>query len=840
MRLLLNRELSNETSPCLNQALVAFLVLWGTFIWATYGLYREVLVGFLPALCLLPLIKWPKFFKNVSDNQILLSACLFSLALSATSPALMYSTNAYQLWILRGVACAEMLCVILAFVLRGRISQVFFALTFILALAALGLVVPFSPTPYIDVWSYSQLAVDAWVQGLNPYDIQYPAMYEGVHGHFPYLPFVLECLVPFKMIFGDVRYAMISAIALSALFLFLIARRQFKLPAALGLTLLFLTFPALQFVIEQSWTDPLSILFLFLFAWLWDKKLKAGAVLALSCFVSVKQYNVFFGVPFLIFIASRYRSGVKNLWLRGFRDLALFLTIPILSLLPFLIWNTPALLERVLHVPVMDQPFFMSLENWFARRDMPFSDVFSIVTAGVAVLLIIFKTLRRKPSLSQLAFGLSGAFLWLLNFYSHTAANYLWFSTLGIWLAISSGDVMTGKIPFDWGIFSISRILIIFAAPIAMTDVGVYYEWAQKILLQGQLPYVNFVFEYPPGSLPFILLPYKFDFLSLSHAPIAYRFFFQVLLLLVEILFFRRLRRHYGENTRAIFLYLFFTCLLLPLLYDRLDLILALSLVYPLVCGARDSWRSALAISFGAALKLVPILLVPQFVFPEVGKSRRKSLALALVAGAPLVLIVSALTIISPDHTVSFLSYHAQRGIQIESLYGGAILALQSLGAEIGVTTVRNFGAYHLSETPALKQIAQAIWVVSLLSAFVYVFFSHRRGEREWPLWSWLIVGSFVAFGRVLSPQFLIWLAALAVPLIERLAADRRKLFTVAFSFTLVLTTALFYNYLAFVQGDPFWLAVLNIRNLTLIALLPLAIRWTQRSTQASHLAKSA
>ncbi len=106
-------------------------------------------------------------------------------------------------------------------------------------------------------------------------------------------------------------------------------------------------------------------------------------------------------------------------------------------------------------------------------------------------------------------------------------------------------------------------------------------------------------------------------------------------------------------------------------------------------------------------------------------------------------------------------SYWVQlkRGLEVESLGGGILLVLDRLG--LHSVTLRDEAP---GSRDAVGTLADAVAVVSSLAvvaAVLYVAWVYLRGRRDRVLACAAAVTAFVAFNKVLSPQYVAWLVPL-------------------------------------------------------------------------------
>jgi hypothetical protein len=109
-----------------------------------------------------------------------------------------------------------------------------------------------------------------------------------------------------------------------------------------------------------------------------------------------------------------------------------------------------------------------------------------------------------------------------------------------------------------------------------------------------------------------------------------------------------------------------------------------------------------------------------------------------------------------------------------------------------------------------------------MLGLIVFVTARARGGPRNLVLASLAAVAAFAAFGKVLSPQYMLWL----VPLGALAFAWRLHALAAATAAAAVLTQVEFPGrYFDLVDREPFPVAVIALRNLVLTAVLVLALR---------------
>ncbi len=345
-------------------------------------------------------------------------------------------------------------------------------------------------------------------------------------------------------------------------------------------------------------------------------------------------------------------------------------------------------------------------------------------------------------------------------------------------------------------------------------DITEYFHYTQRTF-DGQIPYRDFVLEYPPGALPVILAAgpadsgyfNRFRLLMLALGAVA-------LGLLVTAMFLAG-ASPFELTSGALLLATLPLTLEEGLVFERYDLwptVLVLLAAVALLRARRTLGLASLGL--GAAAKLYPLALVPVAVLSRRGRTHvRRDLIVVTVAGLALALPFALLAPRGLGHVGWLL---VRRPLHVESLGGSVLLAAHRLGA-YDPTIYLSIGQSWDLAGPAARVVAV---IGSLVQAaaliLVWVLFARGpRGPRELLLAFSAVVVGFVAFGKILSPQYLIWVAA-TVPL----ALGRVRPFALALALGAILLTryVYVYGYNDLLQaGRVSW--VLLARNGLLVAL---------------------
>lgn len=356
-------------------------------------------------------------------------------------------------------------------------------------------------------------------------------------------------------------------------------------------------------------------------------------------------------------------------------------------------------------------------------------------------------------------------------------------------------------------------------------DTPVYQRYGDA-MADGQVPYRDFAVEYPPAALPVFALP------SLG-AEEDYRALFELLMwacAAASVVFVALGAAALGARPGRLAAAVAFAALA-PLAlgsvvltrYDFWPAALTMAALAALVAGRGRLGLAALALAVAA--KVYPLVLVPlalAFLWRRGG--RREALGALGAFAAVLVVVVLPFALIAPSGLAESITNQLGRPLQIESLGASALLAAHQLGV-YDPTVVSSSGSQNLAGAlPDALATAQTVLQALALGAVWLLFATGRTGREGFIAGSAAAVAAFVAFGKVLSPQFLVWLVPL-VPLVAgRIGVAAGALFTVA-----LVTTQLWFPYRYWdvvALESPAWLVLVrNVVLAALVVILVLAIR---------------
>jgi len=357
-----------------------------------------------------------------------------------------------------------------------------------------------------------------------------------------------------------------------------------------------------------------------------------------------------------------------------------------------------------------------------------------------------------------------------------------------------------------------------------VNDLFVYRTFAVPVL-DGGVPYRDVAFEYPPLAAPTIALPGVF-----GTGEEAFRWAFALWTLAaaaVVVLLCGALARATGGDPRRAML----AAALMPLLLGAMvrthfDLFPVAVLLAGLLLLVRDHPRAGLAVlGLGAMTKAFPLLAVPLALAWLVARGRRREAWQgALACAAVIVVVAGAAVVVSPEGAADAVRYHLDRPVQVESSPALVLLGLDAAGAgeARSVSSYRSDGLLHPA-SDAVTSVFAAAFVA--LVALLCVLVGLRRTTRDLLIACLTACVAFAAFGKVLSPQFLIWL----VPLGALAFAWRLHALAGAVAIAAVLTQIEFPgHYFDVVEREPLAVALVAVRNLALLAVIVLSVRALQ------------
>jgi hypothetical protein len=358
------------------------------------------------------------------------------------------------------------------------------------------------------------------------------------------------------------------------------------------------------------------------------------------------------------------------------------------------------------------------------------------------------------------------------------------------------------------------------------------YQLYAEAMESDLVPYRDFDVEYPPAALAVFLVP-----ALASNGETEYFWTFAALMalfgacgVLLTSIALAQLDRRQRSRRTILALVAISPVLFGGVLLTRFDLAPAALVALATVLLLGDRPRSAaLAIGVGAALKWYPLVLLPLlavWVWRRQGR-RDAGISCALSLGV-VALAYAPFLILGPSDVTDSVWRQASRPLQVESLGAGMLVVLHHLaGVELVVET--SYGSQNLTGDLATS-VALGLSLAGAGSlAWVWLSFAQEHVGREQfvRLGAAALLG-LVAFGKVLSPQFLVWLVFPLVLVSGRRGAAAGACFAVA-----AVATAIWFPWRYFDlprELDPFVASLVVVRGLGLAAAFAI-LAWPERTT---------
>jgi uncharacterized membrane protein len=292
-----------------------------------------------------------------------------------------------------------------------------------------------------------------------------------------------------------------------------------------------------------------------------------------------------------------------------------------------------------------------------------------------------------------------------------------------------------------------------------VNDLFVYRSYAD-LLVAGQLPYLDFGFEYPPlAALPLWLagLP--------GTGEAAYAVSFAVLMAGCALVGQQLAARLAGSGREAVAVA--WLLALTPIVigaslrthFDALPIAIATG---ALLAFARERPELGFALlGVGTMTKLFPgLLAVIAFAWLYAGRGDRRA-ALRGAAIFVAIVVATSLPFAGSGYVESF-TFHMERPVQIESTPATVLFALG--GSDVTGTNLRpdRFKSNGLDGGHA--ETVERLFFIALVMTLTWIVIVATRGRdaRHLVMAGFAALLAFITLGKVFSPQYVIWLAPFA------------------------------------------------------------------------------
>ncbi|MEN3341649.1 MAG: hypothetical protein V7644_1053 [Actinomycetota bacterium] len=310
-------------------------------------------------------------------------------------------------------------------------------------------------------------------------------------------------------------------------------------------------------------------------------------------------------------------------------------------------------------------------------------------------------------------------------------------------------------------------------------DVHLYARYA-RLMAQGRWPYRDFFDEYPPLAQPLFflvrLLPggfapaFKWTMALFGAAALA------LLVATLASVGASRVRLALAAAAAGVA-----PVLVGPIFLNAYDLWPALLTAAALLAFVRRHERAAyVLLALAVAAKVYPIVLLPLALVETWERGGRAPLRRAGLWFAGALAVVHLPVAVAGPGGLRY-SYWVQlrRGLEVESLGGALLLALDRLGLH----HVRLVTSLSTNVAGRVADVVATLTSLAAVAAVLLVAWLYLRRRREPLVAAAAAVVAFVAFGKVFSPQYVDWL----VPLVPAAGASASALLLAVLALTRVV-----------------------------------------------------
>jgi hypothetical protein len=302
-----------------------------------------------------------------------------------------------------------------------------------------------------------------------------------------------------------------------------------------------------------------------------------------------------------------------------------------------------------------------------------------------------------------------------------------------------------------------------------------YHNW-YKVLVTWTMPHNDVMWQYPPGAAAIFLSPKFVPVLTYFQGFVALTVLCDAL---ITIGLVRAARRPDGSMAGAL-LWLGALPLLLGLPFARYDVQVTLLAVASLLCLRYRTRLGGVFAGLGAMVKVWPLLTL---IGAPRGKSTREAILSAVAAAVALFAIFAAFF----RDTLGFLGNQGDRGVQIESLGGSALMFGKLTGIWPGKINYQ-YGAFeHVGPyVSSVARLSLGLTVVGFLWLLLWRVKAKRWTTATPADAALCAILLFTVTSRVISPQYMIWLLGLAAVCLTSTRTTQRPV-----AWLLVVVTAL-------------------------------------------------
>lgn len=347
-------------------------------------------------------------------------------------------------------------------------------------------------------------------------------------------------------------------------------------------------------------------------------------------------------------------------------------------------------------------------------------------------------------------------------------------------------------------------------------DVDVPFHNAAVEITGGSEPYTDFDLEYPPGIVPFLVMP-EHSWPQLGD----YRSSFAKLMMLVDIaglIAIVVLASRWGSLLGP-WMWVGLIALMGPLVYVRFDLVPAVATAWAVVGASSARWGASGGwLGYGAMTKIYPGFLLPLTLVASTRQLRLRVLMMFAGIAAATAAVVIVLVGGSPGEIYgdAFAS-RTGSGVHLETTWGSFLLIADRLGYTSHVESYLSTFYFQGGAARVLEPVALILTVVAVIAGAYLVRNREEDGGRTFAMASFATLALVLGLSTTFSPQFVIWLIPVAA---AALCIHESPLGWIPWLLVPVATMTQFlypYQYHRILDRDWLGLGVLAGRNLLIL-----------------------
>jgi Glycosyltransferase family 87 len=320
-------------------------------------------------------------------------------------------------------------------------------------------------------------------------------------------------------------------------------------------------------------------------------------------------------------------------------------------------------------------------------------------------------------------------------------------------------------------------------------DTKEYAKYARDIVVRGLVPYRDFSAEYPPLAIPIFVIPRLIAGSHFSGYMNVFEFGMAICGVIaagLTALLLAAQRVSTRQLVCGVALVALSPVLLGAVMLSRYDLFPAMLSIAALAAISFDYKRSGFALlALGTAAKAYPVVILPiALVYVWRREGARRALVCLGVFAAVLLICFGPFLVIAPHGVWWAIHGQENRPLQLESVGAALFLAAHQLvGLHLSYYFTHNSDNLNGHPALAFAGVMSVLQLVALVG--VWGLFARGPATRERLLTAAAaVVCAFIVFDRVLSPQYLIWLAPLVATVTGRRGFAAVALLACAMSMT--------------------------------------------------------